>query len=100
MNKMLKLAVAARKRKKEAKHDRLLKRLGMESNSEYKARKKDEMDIDYEDTPLESKQKFLDLFNNKTPLGEAAKQAGITVEIASQVIIRNAVGYIPVKAIK
>lgn len=100
MNKMLKQAIAARKRKKDAKTDRLFKRLGMESPSERKARLEDEMDIDYEEIPLEKKQQFLDLFNAGIPLGQAAEQVGIDSMMAAQVIIRNAVGLIPSKAIK
>ncbi len=100
MNRMLKLAVAARKRKKEAKIDRLHKRLGFEPPSERKARLEDEMNIDYESIPLEKKQRFLDLFNEGIPLGKAAETAGIDSMMAAQVIIRNAVGLIPSKAIK
>lgn len=98
--KILKQAIAASKRKRQAKEDRLWKRLGREAPSERKARKEDELDIDYNEIPLEKKQKFLDLFNEGIPLGKAAEQAGIDSMMAAQVIIRNAVGLIPSKAIK
>lgn len=100
MNKMLKQAIAAQKRKKAAREDRLWKRLGRETPSERRQRKEDEMDIDYEEIPLEKKQQFLDLFNAGVPLGKAAEQVGIDNMMAAQVIIRNAVGLIPSKAIK
>lgn len=100
MNKMLKQAIAAQKRKRQAKEDRLWKRLGREAPTERKARKEDELDIDYEEIPLEKKQQFLDLFNQGIPLGKAAEQVGIDAMMAAQVILRNAVGLIPSKAIK
>ncbi len=98
--KILKQAIAAQKRRKQAKVDRLWKRLGREAPSETKARKEDELDIDYDEIPLEKKQRFLDLFNQGIPLGKAAEQVGIDSLMAAQVIIRNAVGLIPSKAIK
>ena len=97
---MLKQAIAARARKRQEKADRLMKRLGRESFTERKLRKEDELEIDYNEIPLETKQKFLDLFNQGIKLGEAAEKAGMDPMMAAQVIIRNAVGYIPSKVIK
>jgi len=96
----LELAIMWRKRKKKLKHDKLCAKLGIETPEQAKERYEEDMDFFYNAVPLERKQFFLDLFNKGIPLGKAAEETGIDMEIATQVIIRNAVGLIPVKAIK
>jgi len=62
--------------------------------------REDELDYDYKNTPLEKKQKFLDLMQAGRNLGQAAAEAGITTEIAAQVIVRNTIDIWPTKAVK
>jgi hypothetical protein len=60
-----------------------------------------ERDAEYAAIPLETKQRFLDLFNSgKMNLGEAARAAGISTFMAAQVILKNAVELFPTKVLK
>ena len=98
--KELQMAMMARERKKRLKRDILFDKLGIETPEQFRERKDREMDEAYEAVPLDTKQRFLDLFNKGKTLGEAAQEAGIDMMVASQVILRNAVELIPTKAVK
>lgn len=110
--KMLKVKVANRERDRKRKEEekqhkaelRLKQILKKHDDVDWKTsrqrtqEREDEFEYDYKNTPLETKQKFLDIFNSGKNLGEAAKEAGISTDIAAQVIVRNLVGMYPTKA--
>lgn len=96
----LEIAILHRERKKKLKRDILFAKLGIETPEQIEERFKKDMDDAYKAVPLETKQKFLDLFNKGVPLGKAADEVGIDHLIAAQVILRNAVELIPTKAVK
>lgn len=92
--KAAKKKLEARKRikdmQKSLKVEKAYSSLGIESPGAYKERRKRELDAEYASTPLETKQKFLDLMAEGRNLGQARTEANISIEVASQIILRNA----------
>jgi hypothetical protein len=94
------------KKAKEDREARLIKRLNkllgtsFETSAEYVQRRQDELDYDYENTPIEKKQLFLDLMHQGLNLGQAREKAGISLDVASQVILRNSTEHFPTKVTK
>jgi hypothetical protein len=88
----------ALKEKKDAKLDKLYKKLGMETHAETIARLDWEREEKYNAVPLEKKQKFLDLMWEGKNVGQASEEAGIDLDIGAQVLLRNAVSVFPTKA--
>jgi len=85
----LEYAQLHRKHKKKMKIDRLHVKIQREVPDLREERIKMEQDKWYGSVPLSKKQEFLDLMLSGKSLGDAAKEVGIDVEIASQVILRN-----------
>lgn len=110
--KLLKVKIANRERdrklkeeekqhKAELRYKQLLKKhddIDYKTSRQRMQEREDVFEYDYKNTPLEAKQKFLDIFNSGKNLGEAAHEAGISTDIAAQVIVRNLVGMYPTKA--
>lgn len=86
--------------KKQAKTDKLLKKLGYKTDDEIKAEIEYKLDRDYEAIPLETKQRFLDLMWEGKNVGEASAEVGIDSMMGAQIILRNAVSTMPTKAVK
>lgn len=85
----LEYAQLHRKHKKKLKRDKTYAKLRWELPDLTEERYKMELDKWYNAIPLEKKQAFLDFMWGGKKLGESAELAGIPVEAAHQVIIRN-----------
>lgn len=76
---------------KEAKLEKLRKKLGLKTNAQWTAEHKFKQDKEYNSIPLTTKQKFLDhMHNDSMNVGQASAACGITADMGSQVILRNA----------
>lgn len=84
--------------RKQAKLDKLYKKIGMKTDAERRAEQQYLLDKEYEAIPLEKKQRFLDLMHQGKTVGEAAQEVGIDSLMGAQVILRNAVEIMPTKA--
>jgi len=86
-----------------SKLDKALKKLGYETTDERMEKARILKEIEYNELPLEKKQKFLDLFlkEGKT-FGESYEIAGISFDMATEIIKQNTVdaSYIASKVIK
>jgi hypothetical protein len=90
-----------RKLRQDRYFDKLAKILGMKTLGEMRQEREDALEYEYSQVPLETKQSFLDLMNNEGKnVGEAMEILGISLDVAGQVILRNAMHAFPTKANK
>lgn len=96
----LEIVMQHRERKRKLRSDILHDQLGIETTEQIEQRLKKEREAEYNAVPIEQKQKFLDLFNSGLKMGQAAREAGIDIVVAAEVILKNAIELVPKKVIK
>jgi phage terminase large subunit len=84
-------------RDRERASEQSLKRLAKKIGFEYKTREEhrqeilDKQDYDYRTTPIEKRQMFLDLFHAGKNVGEAREAAGISLDVAIEILKRHSI---------